>query len=98
MNLSSIKEPRIKVSPTLKHSLWVLSQKHMLSWSECMELGVSIKLAEKGDMEYPNTLFKRKFNQMRDLYEEQSKELEKLKPKEKPKTKETKKDDSRKPK
>lgn len=74
MNLPITKEPKIKVSPTLKHSLWVLATQNNLSWSECMELGVTIKLAEKGLVEYPNTLFKKKYNKMRELYENLSTE------------------------
>ena len=77
MQLPIVKEAKIKVSPTLTHSLWVSAQQHHLSWSECMEVGVQMKLADKGLMDYPETTLKIKFNKMRVLYESLLKETSK---------------------
>ena len=77
MIIQQIKEPKIKVSPTLRYALWTLAHQHKLSWSECVELGVLIKLAEKGVVPYPNTTFKVKYNKMRELYEDLLKQTDK---------------------
>lgn len=63
------KQPKIHTSVTLECDLWNLAKKYGIKFSRCLELGVRIKLAEKGVKEYPNTLMKQKFNKIRELYE-----------------------------
>jgi len=98
MNLPIRNEAKVKISPTLKHSLWVLAQQQNLSWSECMEMGVQLKLAERGIIDYPNTQMKKKFNKMREAYKELLKEKEILEvPKDDLSDKDKKTNDSREP-
>ena len=69
MNLPTTKIPNIQVGTTISADLWQLAKQHNVNWSDALKLGVQIQLAEKGVGEYPQTIMKKKFNKIRELYE-----------------------------
>lgn len=69
MNLPRPK-PKIQVGTNITSELWDLAKKHNLNWSNALELGIRIQLADRGEVEYPNTSMKKAFNKMREVYEE----------------------------
>lgn len=69
----------ITISTTVSSYLWMKAKEHGIGWSEAMRVGISILLAEKGEMQYDNKLnIWRKMNLFRKKAEESLQQIEEL--------------------
>lgn len=52
------KEPKITISALVNKRLWDLRKQYGLSWTEALELGLKIMLADLDELEYPSCKLK----------------------------------------
>jgi len=73
-------KPWIMTSVKLSPEFYSLCKKHGIKITEAVRVGISLMLAERGEIEYDTNLnLFRKINQLREKLENTSKELEELK-------------------
>jgi len=52
----NVAQPFIRTSVLISPEFYNLCKKHFIKFSEAMRVGISIMLAERGEIEYDNTL------------------------------------------
>lgn len=75
-------EMQYKTTVSVSEDFYKKAKIHNIKFSEALRIGISIMLAEMGEIEYDNNLnFMRRINMLRQQLEKTSQELEALKSK-----------------